>query len=241
MKISVFLKTLMLTLFFITILAIMVPYECYIQVKAANTKPVYISNKLVIIQGYIGLVFILIYRVLALIFITLPIRGSILGKRYIDILKKDLIPSFLPLSLTFLANVILIVYIMNGYGIVDVTRYLYVVSIGMVLIVLAGIYISIYSIPRSIFRGSRKKSLLLGLQVSIPPSLFALFLTILFGYFGELYIFRCSAELYGIKVINPNTYTIESLMSVGIFGLLINIIWYLTYSWFLEYIYLKYY
>lgn len=241
MKNNLFLKTFTLTLLFIVILAIMVPYECYIQVKAANTKPISLSDKFIIIQGYIWLVFIIIYRILALIFITLPIRRNILREKYMNILKKDFISSILPLLLAFLANTVLIIYIMNGYAPVDITKYLYMTSIGLILIVLTGIYISIYSIPRSIFRGSRKKSLLLGLQVSIPPSLFALFLTILFGYFGDLYIFRCSAGLYGIKVINPNTYIIESLMSVGIFGLLINIIWYLTYSWFLEYIYLKYY
>ena len=240
MKNILFFKTFVLTLFFVTVLAIMVPYECYIQLKAANTKPISTSDKMVVIQGYISLVFIFLYRILALIFITLPIRGNILRERYTNILKKDFVSSILPLLLAFLANAVLIIYIMNEYAPVDITKYLYMTSIGIVLVILTGIYISIYSIPRSIFRGSRKKSLLLGLQVSIPPSLFALFLTILFGYFGDLYVFRCSAELYGIKVINPNTYVIESLMSVGVFGLLINIIWYLTYSWFLEYIYLKY-
>jgi len=240
LKNILFFKTFVLTLFFVTVLAIMVPYECYIQLKAANTKPISTSDKMVVIQGYISLVFIFLYRILALIFITLPIRGNILRERYTNILKKDFVSSILPLLLAFLANAVLIIYIMNEYAPVDITKYLYMTSIGIVLVILTGIYISIYSIPRSIFRGSRKKSLLLGLQVSIPPSLFALFLTILFGYFGDLYVFRCSAELYGIKVINPNTYVIESLMSVGVFGLLINIIWYLTYSWFLEYIYLKY-
>ncbi len=231
-------KSLIIAILATILMVFLMPFECFLQVRAANSPPYTGIGRSYIVQGYVGFISILVYRVVVLIFVTLPVRTRVLHIGFISVLKKDLVLTVIPLIITYVVNVALIIYVMSSLF-VSVWSYGLAVLIGSIIMVSTSVYVSIYGIPRTVFSGSRKTALLKGLAVSIPSSLLALFLTLLFSLFGEIYLFKCSAQQYGVEVVNPNTPLIESMMSVGLFGLIVNIVWYYLYSRLLLYVYTR--
>jgi hypothetical protein len=232
-KVFVIIASILLIIFFISLEILFAPQYCYLQLVAANSDPHIITGKNNIFYGSASYVLINIYYAFSIIFITLPIRYLITG-RFRELLIRDLKYSITPLAIITSIIIGLYTYIIYNTG-YSPNVYMFLIHSLFTAIMVEAliIYVIIYGIPATIING-HKKRIILGLTASIPSGIAAFFIALTTRIF-PLTIYECSAEAYGINIVNPNTKIIEESIKVTIPGIIATITWYILYMYIIYY------
>ncbi len=228
---SYFFPAIMLSILFGLLPLFIMPWECSLQIRAANTGAFLNIGKWAILYGFIGWQFLVAYRVMVLPLIMLFPRKQLSSVGVRSLLWRDLIYNYLPMLAVFVINTSLMYFVLFRSTVLDLDIYFKTCFVTTISLVSVIIYVAVYGLLRTMLIGSRLETILLGLSISIPASLLTLVIMLILSPFGDIYLYKCNLPP-GYKPINPNTPKILSSLSVGIFGIIINILWYILYATF---------
>ncbi len=228
--INVFSKILLFSIVAILIYLFFTPVYCYTQLKALNTNP-YV-NRDIIMFGIIVYILLFDYRILSILPITSFYRVEIGGYRSLrELLLKDIKYSILPIAIITVLLMAGYIVVLYSSRIVDPRLYVNYSAVATIMLGITSIYVMVFAIPYTISKEVRR-SFIIGLSSSLMSSITSLAFIVLSSYI-PVFIWRCSAEMYNIVVVNPNTRIVELTASINAVRVVADIVGYTLYAYIL--------